>query len=247
MQAQKKVKQTDAIFSRLHELHDQAAEADNVLRLPLDTKATVKIGLFSRQGDNWVEVQALDHDFKPEATLSPFGILLPRYQDLFVYLARCRVTSDFIVDMLEHWWQGVRGRFPRVDTLLINQDNGPENNSRRTQFLKRIVAFGQAQQLTIRLAYYPPYHSKYNPIERCWGVLEDHWNGALLESIPPALRFAQTMTWHGKHPFVQLIDKIYQRGVKLTAAAMKELEAQVQRLPGLERWFVDIPPRRSLG
>ena len=115
----------DAIFSRLHELHDQAAEADNVLRLPLDTKATVKIGLFSRQGDNWVEVQALDHDFKPEATLSPFGILLPRYQDLFVYLARCRVTSDFIVDMLEHWWQGVRGRFPRVDTLLINQDNGP--------------------------------------------------------------------------------------------------------------------------
>src|ERR1700722_10135325 len=110
----------------------------------------------------------------------------------------------------------------------------------RTQFLKRIVAFGQRQQLTIRLAYYPPYHSKYNPIERCW-------NGVLLESIPTALRFAQTMTWHGKHPFVQLIDKIYQRGVKLTAAEMKELETQVQRLPGLEKWFVDIPPRVSLG
>jgi transposase len=247
VQAKKKIKQTDAIFTRLHDLHAQAEEADNVLRLSLDTKATVKIGLFSREGDNWGEVKALDHDFNPEATLSPFGILLPRYQDLFLYLARSRVTSDFIVDVLEHWWEGVRGQFPQVDTLLINQDNGPENHSRRTQFLKRIVAFGQAQQLTIRLAYYPPYHSKYNPIERCWGVLENHWNGDLLESIPTALRFAQTMTWHGKHPLVQLIEKSYHKGVKLTAAEMKELETQVQRLPGLEKWFVDIVPRGPVG
>ena len=247
MQAQKKIKQTDAIFARLRDLHAQTAESDNVLRLSLDTKATVKIGLFSRGGVNWVEVKALDHDFKPEATLSPFGILLPRCQELFLYLARSRVTSDFIVDMLEHWWESVRGRFPHIDTLLINQDNGPENHSRRSQFLKRIVAFGQAQQLTIRLAYYPPYHSKYNPIERCWGVLENHWNGALLESIPTALRFVQTMTWHGKHPLVQLIDKIYHKGVKLSAAEMKELETHVQRLPGLEKWFVDIAPRVSLG
>jgi hypothetical protein len=245
--AQKKIKQTDAIFSRLHELHAETQEADNVLRLSLDTKATVKIGLFSRGGKNWVEVKALDHDFKPEATLSPVGILLPRYQDLYLYLARSRLTSDLLVDVLEHWWEGVRGQFPRVDTLLINQDNGPENHSRRTQFLKRIVAFGQGQGLTIRLAYYPPYHSKYNPIERCWGVLENHWNGELLDSIPTALRFAQTMTWHGKHPVVQLVDKIYQKGVKLTAAEMKELETQVQRLPGLEKWFVDIPPSGSLG
>jgi hypothetical protein len=244
VQAKKKIKQTDAIFTQLHQLHAQAEETPNVLRLSLDTKATVKIGLFSRGGDNWVEVKALDHDFKPEATLSPFGILLPRYHDLFLYLARSRVTSDFIVDVLEHWWEGVRGWFPQIDTLLINQDNGPENNSRRTQFLKRIVAFAQAQQLTIRLAYYPPYHSKYNPIERCWGVLENHWNGVLLESIPTALRFAQTMTWHGKHPLVQLVDKIYHRGIKLTAAEMKELETQVQRLPGLEKWFVDIHPAR---
>src|SRR5437660_12096663 len=135
VQAQKKIKQTDAIFTRLHHRHAQAAEADNVLRLSLDTKATVKIGLFSRGGHNWVEVKGLDHDFKPEATLSPFGILVQRYQDLFLYFARSRITSDFIVAMLEHWWEGVRRRFPRIDTLLLNQDNGPENHSRRTQFL----------------------------------------------------------------------------------------------------------------
>src|SRR5205814_2002209 len=79
------------------------------------------------------------------------------YQDLFLYFAVSKVTSDFMVDAIEQWWSGIRPRFPKVRTLLINQDNGPENHSRRTQFMKRIVGFGQSQGLTIRLAYYPPY------------------------------------------------------------------------------------------
>ena len=40
--------------------------------------------------------------------------------------------------------------------------------------------------------YFPPYHSKYNPIERCWGILEHHWNGALLDTIESALLWAGT-------------------------------------------------------
>lgn len=215
--------------------------AEDVLRLSLDAKATVKIGLFSRGGRSWVEVKAADHDFHPEATLTPFGILLPRYHDLFLYLARSALTSDFIADVLEHCWVGVRGRFPKVRVLLLNQDNGPENHSRRTQFMKRLVAFGRAYDLEIRLAYYPPYHSKYNAIERCWAALEHHWGGSLLDSIPTALRFAETMTWHGKHPLVQLLTKTYPKGVRLTAAEMAGLEEEIERLPGLEKWFVTIP------
>src|SRR5258708_12760052 len=57
-----------------------------------------------------------------------------------------------------------------------------ENHSRRTQFMARLVALADEFGLTIDLAYYPPYHSKYNPIERVWGVLEQHWNGSLLDS-----------------------------------------------------------------
>jgi hypothetical protein len=214
--AQKKIEQTDAIFEHLKELHAEADTADDVLRLSLDTRASVKIGLFSRGGRSWVKVAAADHDFKPQATLTPFGILLPRYQDLFLYFAVSKVTSDFMVDVLQQWWARTRCRFPKVRTLVINQDNGPENHSRRTQFMKRIIGFGQTQGLTIRLAYYPPYHSKYNPIERCWGILENHWGGVLLDQIPTALRFARTMTWHEKHPLVQLIRKSYKKGATLT-------------------------------
>jgi hypothetical protein len=242
VQAQKKIPQTDAIFERLSQENAKADGDDSKLRLSLDAKATVKIGLFSRGGRSWVKVAALDHDFKPQATLTPVGILLPREQELFLYFAQSRLTSDFLMDVVELFWESVRGRFPQVKTLVLNQDNGPENHSRRTQFLKRVVGFAHAQGVGVELAYYPPYHSKYNPIERCWGVLEQHWNGAILDSIPTALRFAQTMTWQGKHPLVQLITKSYTKGVRLTPQEMDELEKQIQRLPGLRKWFVTIPP-----
>jgi transposase len=243
--AQKKVPQTDAIFARLNEVNPEADQAENVLRLSMDAKATVKIGLFSRGGKSRVRVEAADHDFRPEATVTPVGILLPRYDDLRLYFLRSCVTSDALVDVLEDWWRQVRRRFRKVDTLVINQDNGPENHSRRTQFMKRLVTFGERQGLCLRLAYYPPYHSEYNAVERCWGALEGHWNGSLLDSVDTALKFAQTMTWNGKHPLVKLITKSYCRGVGLTAKEMRELETHLERLPGLEKWFVTIPATAS--
>ena len=66
-----------------------------------------------------------------------------------------------------------------------------------------------------------------------------------LDSVEATVRFAESMTWNGKHPLVQLITRSYQKGVRLSAKEMKELEKQIERLPGLEKWFVDIPPGTS--
>lgn len=240
MQAQKKIPQTDAIFARLSQINRAADQADDILRIAIDAKAAVKIGDFARGGTNRVRVKAADHDFKPDATLTPFGVFLPRYDDRYLYFTPSLITRDFIVDVLDDWWCQLPARFTRVKTLVINQDNGPEHPSRRTQFLKRMVAFAQQHHLWIRLAYYPPYHSKYNAIEHCWGVLENHWNGDLLDGIETALNFARTMTWNGKRPVVRLVTKSYPTGVRLTNKEMKAIEAQVDRLPSLENWFVDI-------
>jgi Rhodopirellula transposase DDE domain len=237
----KKVKQTDAIFDQLKTVNPQADRADDTLRISIDAKATVNIGPFSRRGKSRTKTQAADHDFKPKATLTPFGIFLPQYDDLWLYMARSKVTSDFIVDRLEQWWQEVRLRFLRVKTLVINLDNGPENHSRRTQFLKRIVDFARKYGLVVQLAYYPPYHSKYNPIERCWGILEMHWNGSLMDSIGAVVGFARSMTWKGKHPVVSVVETTYFKGVRLKPGEMKALEAGVKRLLTLEKWFVEIP------
>jgi hypothetical protein len=241
------VPQTDAIFAELTEQNRQADAADDTLRLSLDAKASVKIGLFSRGGRTWARVETLDHDFQADAKLTPFGILLPRYGELFLYFAQSALTSDFIVDMLSSWWQGVRGSFPKVRTLLINQDNGPENSSRRTQYAKRLAGFAQTSGLEVRLACYPPYHSKYNPIERCFGILEMHWNGSLLDSIEAVVGFARSMTWKGKHPVVRVVETTYATGVRLKPKEMKALESEVVRLAGLGKWFVEIPAKARDG
>jgi transposase len=208
----------------------------------MDAKATVKVGPFSRRGRSRLEVKAADHDFEPVATVTPVGLLLPEYHELYLYPVTSKVTADCLVDRLEQWWATVRVRFAHITTLVLNVDNGPENHSHRTQFMARLVAFARRTSLTIRLAYYPPYHSKYNPIERCWGILETHWNGALLDSIETVVEFARTMKWRGRRPVVTLVTTTYARGVKLTEAAMVEVEAQLRRLPGLEKYFVDIVP-----
>ena len=138
----KKEPQTDAIFAQLHQVN-QAADADeSTLRISWDAKATIPIGDFSRGGVSRVIVKALDHDFVDgSAKVTPFGLFLPQYNELYLYFTSSKVTSDFIVDCLCDLWTALRERFPQVRTLLINQDNGPENSTRRTQFMKRMADF----------------------------------------------------------------------------------------------------------
>lgn len=184
---------------------------------------------------------AADHDFQPSDTLIPFGIFLPQYNDLSLSLVTSKLTADCIVDRLEQWWQRVKKRFPHIQRWVINADNGPENHSRRTQFMHRLVCLAQREKIAIQLAYYPPYHSKYNAVERAFGWLEQHWRGSLLDTVETVVSFAKTLTFKGKHPVVNLVNQTYSTGVKLTAKAMAELATRIIRLPGLEKWFVEIP------
>jgi hypothetical protein len=206
----------------------------------MDAKATIKLGDFSRGGKSRVKVVAADHDFKPDGTVTPVGLFLPVIGELFLYLVLSKVTSDCLVDILEEWWLSVRERFPQVRELVLNLDNGPENNSRRTQFMSRLVEFSVKYGVTLQLAYYPPYHSKYNPVERCWGFLEQHWNGDILDSLETVKRCAETMVLNGKSPVVSVVEKIYHSGVKLSREAMAQVEGWLQRLPNLKNWFVKI-------
>jgi hypothetical protein len=238
----KKIEETDAIFEQLAEVHAQAQADDTVLRLSLDAKATLNLGPFSRRGQTRGHVMAADHDFKPDDHLTPYGIFLPGLDELYLYFTASAITADFIVDCLTDFWTTIRVSFPYVKTLLLNLDNGPENHSRRTQFMARLAAFADAFGLTIQLAYYPPYHSKYNPIERVWGVLEQHWNGDLLDSRQTVLRLASTMTYNGFSPLIRLVETVYQTGVRLSTRAMADLERRLERLTGLEKWFVRIVP-----
>ena len=158
------------------------ADADpHTLRISIDTKATVHVGEYSRGGRSRgvVAVRALDHDMCMKEKLVPGGILEPVSGKSFLFFGTNYKTSDFIADGLLLWWQHRRFNLQGLKQLVINLDNGPECNGRRSQFLLRMTEFADMTGLCVRLVYYPPYHSKYNAIEPLLGG-----TGEVVEWLP---------------------------------------------------------------
>ena len=243
----KKVKETDAIFNNLHKINKESDEREDSLRISIDTKAKVDLCDSSRGGTSRCKkaIQADDHDMGIKPKLVPVGILEVMTGFLNIIFGTSFETSDLIVDCLEKWWNDNQGRLSQINQLVINLDNGPQNSSRRTQFMKRMVEFADKNNIEIVLAYYPPYHSKYNPIERSWGILENHWSGTLLNSIETTLEWAKTMTWKGIHPVVELLTATYERGVRIAKKEFKVIADRIKRHtnPDLKKYHVTIQPQ----
>ena len=200
------------------------------------------IGPFSRGGKSRTGTQGCDHDFKPDKLLTPFGIFRPQTSEASLYFTDSKVSSDFMVDCLQQWIEQRGETLQEIRKLVLDLDNGPENSGQRSQWLLRLLLLAQKQQWHVILVYYPPYHSKYNPIERLWGILENFWNGALLDSEEAVLGYARNMTYHGVHPEVHRVSKKYSKGVKLPQRRKKRLERWLKRKEGLEKYALEIPP-----
>jgi hypothetical protein len=243
----KKIPQTDAIFENVASKHALAQANPRILRISIDVKAKVKIGNLSRGGYSRTlnAPQADDHDQRWDAVLVPLGIKEINTDDLYFIFGNSKETSDFILDALELWWALRQFNTNDYDLLMIDLDNGKPVASNTKLFIKRIVAFAQKINLPIQLVYYPPYHSKYNPIERVWAALENYWKPLILDTVEHTLKIAQKMAYKGINPIVQFIDKVYQKGVKVAFKEFKELENFVIRNPILPLWDVLILPNHS--
>lgn len=213
--SQKKIPETDAIFANISKKDEQYADDSIVVKCAsIDCKASVHIGEYSRNGTTRGDNQAVDHDMGCTEKYAPFGILDENTGQLTITFGSSAKTSDFIVDCLYDWVD----RLPeqernQIDLLRFKVDNGPESSGQRSQFLKRMVEFTDYVKRPVHLIYYPPYHSKYNPIERCWGILEKHWNGTKLIDVNTMIEWAKTMTWKGIHPIVNLSRTVYEKGM----------------------------------
>lgn len=241
----KRVRATEAIFNNVHQENHASDDREDALRISIDTKAKLNVGAFSRGGTSrgGEATQAWDHDMRPKEKLVPFGILEVLGGLLTIIFGTSRETSDFLVDGLQPWWNLSKERYRHMRQLVIDLDNGPQNASCRTQFMKRMVEFADRHALEIVLLYYPPYHSKYNPIERCWGILEEHWNGTLLETVDTVLQWARTMTWKAVRPIVQLLDQAYENGGRVAKKAFHKIEERLERHVSLPKYCVRIQPQ----
>ena len=186
--------------------------------------------------------KGLDHDPPPKRKWVPFGVLMLASGALTLIFGT-HETSDFWVDALQLWWLQVKAGQKHIRRLVIYLDNGPNNSGTRTQFLKRMIEFADWSGLEVRLVYYPPYHSKYNRVERCWSSLEKKWGGTLLNSLKVILQEALRMTWKKEHSVVKRLHGDYRAGVRLTKKEMKPYEARLERSKTLPKYDILIKPR----
>ena len=224
------------------------AEADmdpKALRISMDTKATIKVGDYSRGGRSRGNkaVAALDHDMHANEKLTPGGIMETNSGKVTLFFTDSHKTSDFLVDGLKHWWSERHEVTANIERLIVNMDNGPECNGHRSQFLLRMVEFADMTGIEIHLVYYPPYHSKYNKIEHYWGGLERSWNGYLLDTVQTVLTRAANFAWKGTRTTVTMFDRLYRKGVKVCGKNKKEVEARIQRSEHLPWWDITIAPK----
>ena len=183
-----------------------------------------------------------DHDPPPQRKWTPLGILIIATGALTLFFAS-KETSDVWVDGLTQWWLQVGASCGPIKRLVIYLDNGPQNSGRRRQFLKRMIDFADWSGLEIHLVYYPPYHSKYNPIERCWSALEQKWGAALLTCLEVILYWASRMQWNGRSPTVHRLDGYFPDKVKISDKEWKPFAARLERSPTLPKHDIIIRPK----
>ena len=233
----KKIKETDAIFENVKLKKEEALNNENTSIISIDTKDKVMIGPYSRNGKSRILLEASDHELTNDC-LTPFGILDLKTNQSYFYNFINKPTSNAIVDCIDDYLAD-----KLCTKLVILLDNGPDNSGVRTAFLKALVDLSDKYQIEIELVYYPPYHSKYNPIERLWARLEMMWNGMLLSTKQICKKVMEQLTWKKVKAKVKNITKEYEKGIIFSKEEMRQYEGvNIHRNEKLKKWSILITP-----
>lgn len=188
------------------------------------------IGQFYRPGHtyNTEVITVFDHDWPSLANgvAIPHGLYDLTQNQGFLQIGTSRDTSEFACDSLRHWWtHHGQQQYPNATTLLLLCDCGGSNSARYYIFKQDLQALATALGIEIRIAHYPPYTSKYNPIEHrlfphvsraCRGVIFD-----ALETVRDAMAKANTKT--GLTVVTTIIDQVYHKGRTATEEFKQEM------------------------
>ena len=241
----KKIPETDAIFENVNARKEEVKNSrDDVIAYSIDDKATKLIGNLSDNGSSWIEKESLDHDTMPKYRVKPFGMLNLKTNNTAVFCATSNSTADFKVDCIKEQLKNDLKMNSNIKKVYLFLDNGPENNSRRTLWIWSLINLAIELNITIELVYYPPYHSKYNPIEHFWGVLQRSSNGLIINSLSKLVGSINGTKWHGINAKGILIDEEYHKGVNVDKDELKKLieEHIHHENKGIEKWSLIITP-----
>mgnify|MGYP002519675252 CR=1 FL=1 len=238
-----KIPKTDAIFENVNETKQFISLSNNdVAVISIDDKNRKKIGNISDNGYSWFNKKALDHDTNFDCSIVPFGILDLKTNETFVYCSKGSSTANFKVDCIENYLKKKKETFD-IKRLIIFLDNEPENSSRRTLWIKCLIDLSKKYNISIELVYYPPYHSKYNPIERYWARLQLSWSGLIINTVDKLIETINKVKWKGVYTQATLVNKEYKRGISIDKEKIRILERNhIYREDGIEKWSLVITP-----
>ena len=141
--------------------------------ISIDTKKKEILGALTRNEAVLTKgkkpVPTFDHDYPYLGTgkVIPHGIYDLKLNEGYISLGNSHETAQFVVDNLHWWWETVgKYEYRQATRILILCDSGGANGHRHHLFKKLLQAFARKIGKKLVICHYPPYCSKYNPIER---------------------------------------------------------------------------------
>jgi len=217
--------------------------------ISIDVKKKELIGNFKNNGQSWCleAEQVNDHDFKLDAKgrAVPYGIYVVNHNQGYVYVGQSADTAEFAVDILARWWQEFgQFDFPDAPCILILCDSGGSNGYRlRLWKVQLQEQLADKLRLSVTVCHYPTGASKWNPIEhRLFGPISTNWAGKPLRTFEIMLAYIRgTTTQTGLKVSAALIEKVYDKGIKVAKEVMESLN--LQRHATCPNWNYTIRPR----
>ncbi len=192
--------------------------------ISVDTKKKEKLGNLYREGTVYCQEAEIvfDHDYPylAEGTVTPHGIYDLKYNDAMVNIGVSADTSEFACDSIKLWWDKVgRQRYSGAKSLLLLVDAGGSNSYRHHIFKESLQSLAYSIGVEIRVAHYPPYSSKWNPIEhKLFPHVTRAMSGVIFKSYQLVRELIEnTSTKAGLTVTANIIDKIYEKGKKVRA------------------------------
>ena len=106
--------------------------------------------------------------------------------------------------------------YPGATEAILLCDCGGANAARSLRFKQDMIELTRRLGVRVRIAHYPPYTSKWNPIEhRLFSQVERAWSGVMLDSPRTALETVENArTQTGLRVTARILDKAYEIGRK---------------------------------
>ena len=239
----------DAQFQNIAALIGQYESAGNPY-FSIDTKAKEFLGKLFRKGRVRCTkaFEAFDHDFPSwaDGVIIPHGIFDPVRNRGHINIGLSRDTTEFACDSLQWYWNRIGKQcYPDADSMLLLCDGGGSNSASKYIFKHDLQAVANRIGMSIQVAHYPSYCSKYNPIERrlfphlsraCTGMLFD-----TLKTVVDLMRRASTST--GLRTTVNVIRRVYETGRNASDEMKDTIRSTINFADVLPKWNYTIKPQ----